>query len=249
MTFLHEMLAAVKGANSARQTAVTDANHLLQRTQPFGGLRRSYTPKEEGGQQFPDENQILQARVYEVISTIMSPWARHLDTQATIDAANQSATANVEIDGTVIVADVPIPHLLFLEKQAADLVALVEKLPVLDPNEAWTYDPNLLAWTTEPVETTKTRKESKQIVVIPPTDRHPGQWTEATSDVIAGTWSTQKLSGAIPFDVKQALRGRVRKLQDAVKAARQRANVYAVTPVAEGAELLNYVFAPLVATP
>jgi len=61
-------------------------------------------------------------------------------------------------------------------------------------------------------------------------------------DVWVGTWTITKFSGAIPAATKNTMLDRVRKLLDAVKAAREEANGLDVHPQKVGATLLTYVF-------
>ena len=62
------------------------------------------------------------------------------DVTAQKDWANCSAKADVAIGDTIIVADVPVTYLLFLEKQLVSLQTLLGKTPTLDAAEDWTYD-------------------------------------------------------------------------------------------------------------
>jgi hypothetical protein len=60
----------------------------------------------------------------------------------TQDTGNQSARADIVVDGKVVLANVPVTSLLFLDKQVNDLETFVSKLPTPDPAEEWTHDPN-----------------------------------------------------------------------------------------------------------
>ena len=61
-------------------------------------------------------------------------------------------------------------------------------------------------------------------------------------DVWVGSWTTTRYSGAVPAATRNAMLERVRKLLDAVKAAREEANLMSVQPQKIGAALLRYVF-------
>lgn len=76
---------------------------------------------------------------------------------ATREWANRLAAADVVVDGTVLLPQVPVPYLLFLEKQLTDLHTFVRKLPVLDASEAWTLDPSTDSWKTDPVRAIRSR--------------------------------------------------------------------------------------------
>ena len=63
-----------------------------------------------------------------------------------------------------------------------------------------------------------------------------------TEDVIVGTWTTIKFSGALPAAKIREMRERVTKLAQAVKFARETANSADVTDVTIGDAVLSYVF-------
>ena len=61
-------------------------------------------------------------------------------------------------------------------------------------------------------------------------------------DVTVGVWTTVKYSGAIPAAEKNAMLERVRKLQVAVKEAREEANSIEVEKKKIGDNVLGYIF-------
>ncbi len=72
----------------------------------------------------------------------------------------------------------------------------------------------------------------------------PG-WGEESADRVArtvGTWTTIKFSGAIPASERNQLLERVRKLSDAVKAAREEANSIEAEKKKTGGTILDYIF-------
>ena len=140
------------------------------------------------------------------------------------DAGNQIAKADIEVDGVVLAKDVPVPTLLFLEKQFGDVKAFLEKIPVPDPAERWAHDSSSGLLATEPVKTGRTKKVQKPIVLFPATEQHPAQTQLITEDVLAGYWTTIRYTHRVSADKKSAALGRVGKLLDAVKVARERAN-------------------------
>ena len=152
------------------------------------------------------------------------------DIVATQDQANcLSPVADVTVpDGVAVLKDVPVTTLLFLEKQLVDIHTFVEKLPALDPGETWGYNPDVDHYASEPYQTTKTRKVLKNHVKAEATKEHPAQVETYTEDVVVGYWTTVKFSGAIPAREKNEILDRVRKLQEAVKSAREEANSMAV---------------------
>ena len=94
----------------------------------------------------------------------------------------------------------------------------------MDASEIWTFDESQDVWATEPIQTTKTKKIPRNHVKAEATEEHPAQVEVYYEDVIVGYWRTVKYSGAMPATRVSTLLNRVRKLQEAVKFAREEAN-------------------------
>jgi hypothetical protein len=95
---------------------------------------------------------------------------------------------------------------------------------VTDVSGPYPLDANSGLHKTAPVQTHRTRKTIRPIVLYPATERHPAQTQLVTEDVLAGYWNTIKQSGALPKPRKQELAERVETLLQAVKQAREAAN-------------------------
>ena len=153
------------------------------------------------------------------------------------------ATAPLRVEGLELAAEVPVTFLLFLEKQLTDLRTFVDKLPVLDGNETWYDDPNTGLYRTDAVQTHRTKKVQKPLVLYPATPEHPAQTQLVTEDIVAGYWNTVKHSGAIQAPRKVVMAERVEKLLRAVKEAREAANGIEEVAVPNiGEVVLEYVF-------
>lgn len=242
MTKLNQILAVERGAKGEAEGTLTKAYHLLGKTQPITGIARTYKPKDEEGDQLPPESTLVQVRTKEVIDQVNAKLARMFDVVATKELTNTKAKADVSVDGELLLTNVPATVLLFLEKQLENLHTFIRKLPVLDPAETWTFDENRDVYVTEPTQTTRTKKVPRNHVKAEPTERHPAQVEMYFEDVIVGTWTTTKFSGALPAKERTRLTERVRKLQEAVKTAREEANLANVEDLRIGRTLLDWVF-------
>ncbi|GAT71292.1 hypothetical protein HS048_30155 [Planomonospora sp. ID91781] len=241
MTKLNQILAVEKGVKSDVQRKVTDAYHTIQKTPLLSGISRSYQPIDDEGEQLPPESAKVQVQAEGVLKDVGAALTRLFDVTATKDWANCEARADVRIDGTVLLADVPVTYLLFLEKQLTDLHTLIAKLPTLDPSETWTLDENTDTWRTEPVKTTRTKKVPRNHVLSEATDKHPAQVQVYNEDVVVGYWTKVSFSGALPQRRVNELLGRVQKLQDAVKYAREEANGIEITDRRIGETVFGYL--------
>jgi len=239
---LHQILPIERDAKGRATSALTKAHRLLEKAPLLSGIQRTYRAKEEGGDGLPPESTRVQVRAGAVIAEVVKVLASTYDIIATKETANQGASADVVVGDEVLLTDVPVSVLIFLEKQLVDLATFVRKLPVLDPAEQWVYDQATDTWVTEPFETTRSRKLPRSFEKAPATEHHPAQVEMYFEDLIVGTWTTIKHSGALPAARVKELRERVETLQRAVKMAREAANDAEVTEVKIGRVFLDYLF-------
>jgi hypothetical protein len=239
---LNQIIAIEKGTKSRALQELTEAHQTLQKPALLAGISRTYRPRDEEGETFPPESTRVQIRAEDIIRKTTSELTKLFDVVATKDWANCTAKADVVVDGTTLLSQVPATYLLFLEKQLVDLHTFIKKLPVLDAAELWTFDPSADTWATEPVQTTKTKKIPRNHVKAEATEKHPAQVEVYYEDVVVGNWRTIKFSGALPTQRVNELLNRVEKLQEAVKFAREEANNLETTEQKVGAKVLGYLF-------
>jgi len=243
MTKLNQIVAVEKGVKAKAARTITDGYHTVQRATGLSGIARTYRPRDEEGDALPPESTLVQTKVDDIVTEITADLGRLFDVTATKDATNAVATADVNVDGNVLVADATVPFLLFLEKQLVDIRTFVSKLPTLDPAESWAYDNNSGVYATVPTQTVRTKKIPKNWVKAEATDKHPAQVEIFHEDVIVGTWTTIKFSGAVPSMRVNELLTRVDRLVEAVKFAREEANGTTVVDRSVGSAIFGYIFA------
>ncbi|MEV5828067.1 hypothetical protein AB0L25_21180 [Spirillospora sp. NPDC052242] len=241
-TRLNQIIAVEKGVKSKSVQDLAAAQQAVQKAPLLSGISRTYQPKDEEGEQFPAESTRVQVKVDDVLRDVTGSLTRLFDVTATKDWANCDARADVAVDGTTILRDVPVSYLLFLEKQLKELHGFVRRLPVLDAAETWVFDPSTDVWRTEPVRTVKTKKVPRNHVKAEATENHPAQVEVYYEDVTIGHWTTVKFSGALPARRVNELLGRIERLQDAVKFAREEANGADVTDRRVGEAVFGYLF-------
>ncbi len=242
MVAIHEIVAVEKGTKARASRALTDAYHAIQRGEKFNGLSRVYTPKDDDGDQLPAEGTLVQSNAEAIIKSVTAELVRLFDVVATKDLSNCDAFADIVVDGKVVVPNVNVATLLFLEKQLGDVRTFISKLPTLDPGQVWHYDAAVGVYATEPIATIKTKKVPRVLLKAEATDRHPAQTEVWHEDVPVGTWSTTKFSGALPADRVTTMLERVDQMLSAVQIARQKANTAEVTDKSVGRKVLDYVF-------
>ncbi|MCA9017966.1 MAG: hypothetical protein KDA77_21765, partial [Planctomycetaceae bacterium] len=164
------------------------------------------------------------------------------DIVATQDWANTQAKADIIVNEQTILSDVPVTYMLFLEKQLQDIQTFISSLPVLDPAENWQWSDAANCYGSEVAQTNKTKKVLRNHVKAEATEHHPAQVETYSEDVVVGKWNTIKFSGAVPATEKNAMLERVGRLIDAVKFARETANMTEVTSVNVSRPIFNYLF-------
>jgi hypothetical protein len=239
---LNQIIAVEKGVKSKAFQDLTEAHHAVQKPTLLSGISRVYQPKDEEGEQLPPEATKVQVKTEDVLRDTAATLTRLFDVTATKDWANCHAKADVTVDGQVLLRDVPVTYLLFLEKQLTDLHTFMKKLPVLDAADSWSFDASADCFRTESVRTVRTRKIPRNHVKAEATEHHPAQVEVYYEDIPVGYWSTTKFSGALPARRVHELTDRVEKLQAAVKFAREEANGAEVTDQRVGDAVFGFLF-------
>jgi len=240
-TKLHQVIAIEKGVKTRSYKFVTDHYKSLQKAALFDGLTKTYEKKDEDGDDYPPERQLVKMRVDETLHEISEQMTEYMNIVATKDFANCSAKADVVVDGEVLLKGVPATHLLFLEKQLVDIATAIDALPVLDSAYDWRKDEATGLHKSEPTASTKTKKTAKPIVLYEATENHPAQTQLIQEDVSIGTWITVRQSGAATADEKKKLQKKARALLKAVKFAREEANSVEAPEKQVGEAVFNYL--------
>jgi ACT domain-containing protein len=241
---LNQIIAVSKSVKSKAQRDITDAYQQVQKPALLSGISRTYRPKDDEGEQLPPESTKVQINVEDVLRDVRSTLTRLFDVVATQDWANTTARADVVVDGTAVLPQVPVTYLLFLEKQLVDIRTFISKLPTLDPSKDWEVSVATGGWATRPAETVRTAKLPRNHVLAEATEKHPAQVQVYTEDVVVGTWTKVEFSGGVPATRVRELIDRVDKLADAVKYAREAANNSDVDDQHVGASVFTYLFGP-----
>ncbi|WP_199042827.1 DUF7873 family protein [Glycomyces salinus] len=241
MTKLNQIIAIEKGVKTKAARALGDAGRELGKAPLLSGISRTYQPKDEEGEQLPPESTKVQRRVEEQLREVSKAMTRLFDVTATKDRTNAVSTADVVVDGEVLLAEVPVTYLLFLEKQLGELQTFVKGLPVLDAAESWSFNDSANCYATDPVKTVRTKKVPRNHVKAEATEEHPAQVEVYYEDIPVGYWTTVRFSGAAPARRVATLTERLEKLQQAVKFAREEANGSETVEERFGEKVFDYL--------
>src|ERR1700729_1192928 len=122
---LHQAVALEAGLRTTTYRKVTDLWKNLQKQPLFSGLYREYRPAVDGGEQLAPESTQVQLSAEAVLRTAARELTRQWDMTATRDYGNCTATADVAVDGQILITAAPVHYLLFLQKQLSDLRAVI----------------------------------------------------------------------------------------------------------------------------
>lgn len=245
-TLLNQILAVRASVKGDVEKKLNRYHHLLRQPTLLSGMARTYVPKDDDDYRYPDESTPVQVKAEVVLREIAADLAKMFDVTAAMDWTNQHARADVVLLGgdqpVTLLTDVPVTYLIFLEKQLVSLEDMIRKLPTLPPTEDWTFDPAKDVHKTAPVGTVKTKKIRRNHVLAEATKEHRAQVETYNEEVPIGTWHTVKLSGALPADRVNQMLNRVTGLLQAVRFAREKANLEDIVKINPGKTVMDYLF-------
>jgi hypothetical protein len=242
LTRLNQVIAIEKGAKGRADSTLMQADRRMKAPALLTGLSRTYSPRDDDGEQLPSESTKVQLQVEEVLAEVRAVMVDLFDITATKDWGNCHALADVVVGGETLLEQVPVTYLLFLEKQLTHVHTFVARLPTLDPAEEWQYDKSTGLQKTAPRQTTRSKKVPRSQTLYEATPEHPAQVHMYHEDVVVGTWTLTAFSGAIHATRVRELLRRIEALQRAVKMAREQANVIEVTRQEVGQKIFDHIF-------
>jgi hypothetical protein len=243
---LSQVITVNKSVHSRAYEQISELHKKAQKPDLFAGIVKTYEASNDAEEQLPPESKPVQLRWEEILNSYKKLWTEWWDLEASKDEANTRAKADITVDGVVLASDVPVSHLLFLEKQLADVRKAIDVLPELPSDKEWTFDPSSNIHKTEVRRKARVQNKKRPVVLHGPVfkDGHPplpAQTQLVDDQVITGYYSEMHLSGAVTQAKKQGMLERVNRLIDAVKDARQRANQTEAADKAVGKKLLDFV--------
>jgi hypothetical protein len=244
MAKLNQIIAVEKGIKSKSHSEISELYKLVQKPVLFNGFSKNYKPlNEDDTEKLPPEQLRVQITSDDAFRAIARSMKDLIQITARKDFTNCIAHADVVVDGKTVIAGAPVPFLLFLEKQLGDLNTFVKTIPVLDEAEDWNKDARSGMFKSGIVTTHRTKKTQRPVVLYQATPEHPAQTAMVAEDVISGHWNTIKMSGALPKPDKEDLLRAVEKLHNAVKTAREAANMADEVEVEDyGSAIFDYLF-------
>lgn len=241
MAQLNQMVAIEKGVRTKAERELTDLHRKSQKVELLTGISRTYQPRDEDGEQLPPEGTLVQVDAEDVLKSVSKSMTRMFNVILTKDRGNTEAGADIVVDGRTISTNVPVPYLLWMEKELDNIKTFIAKIPTLDPAVKWERDANTGTYRSEDIMTTRGKKVPRILEKSPATEKHQAQVDVWYEDIVVGDWTTVKYSGALPAERRTELLERVDQLMVAVKFAREEANQHEVTDQEIGRELFDFI--------
>jgi len=244
---LHELLAVESDAegvakNVSREAIVT----FTKRVEHFSGHHRTLKLFEDTGEDMSahEQRKELDTTVADKLSYMEGQLSKYWDVVYQKERANQTAVADIVVEGKTIATNVPATYLLGLEKKLQQYREVCFNIPTLSPGINWVPDPSIgvNVYRAEPPEKNfKTAKDFRHRVLYEATERHPAQiekWEETKN---VGVYTRNVWSGMMSTSDESELLDRIDMLIRAVKQARRRANGVEVETDKIASKLFDFI--------
>lgn len=242
---LHELLAVEGDLDGAHKKILEETRVTFTKKQDhFMGQHRKLEMFVEDGINYPEEHKAIDTTVQEKLDYMKKTEIRYFDAMLQKEATNQTARADLVIDGITIGSSLPATFLLGMETRLKYLRSAYEVIPTLQPGVEWEKDASQghsIYKIAKPTEKLKTETIIEPVVLYKATKEHPAQIKEVSKVITVGKYILTSWSGMITPAEKSALLEKIDKLIRAFKQARQRANTTEVVKTSIGKELFAYI--------
>lgn len=245
MAQLHEILAVESSLGKAADKLMQESRKTLGKENLFMGATRTLKMFDTESEHLNTKESVnLETTVDENIDYLIDPVGDYWDAILQKDLTNQTATADIIIDGQTIAAGLPATFLLNMETKLGELRRVYDSIHTLAPGIKWEIDRDhskMGVFTANENETFKTEKMVEFVIAAEATEQHPAQVREVPKTTNVGKYSLQKWCGLLS-PLEKAMRiQRLDKLIRAVKKARQRANKAEIVNAHVAGDLFSYI--------
>lgn len=245
MSKLHELLAVEGDLDGLYKQIVEETKtNFKKHPDRYFGMHQRIELFDEHAQPEADTHKEMDDTVPDKLGYTSEHVIRFFDAVLQKERTNQDARADIVIDGKTIASDIPATFLLGLETKLKTIRMLYNDIPTLQPGVKWEKDESQgkhVYKKVHPEEKFRTKKERKNHVLDPGTEKIPAQVEVYTEDVKVARIVTDSWCGMISPAKKSAYLGRIDKLLRGVKKARQKANTTEVVKITIGEELFSFI--------
>lgn len=247
ITRLHQILAVESDAEGVVKQVLPEAKHTFHaKPDHFLGYNKEWRmlDEEKQAEAPPPERKELVTTVHEKLDYLARALTEYWDLVLTKEAANQDARADVIIGGITIGMDLPATFLLGMESKLKQLREVLKEIPTLAPGQEWYLNADRgqhVYQAAHAEHTQKTKKVPVHKVLVDPTKEHPAQIEKWHEDQVVATSTKTIWSGMLTPAEKSEMLSRLDKLLQAVKQARQAANMQEAPKQSIGTKMMSYI--------
>jgi len=245
MAKLHELLAVMADTTNSA-AAITKETQIVFTKKPdhFRGHTKTvkFFDESRAGENTSESKEMVDTVDGKLDHTLKAV-GRHYDALLQLEEANGRAKADLVVDGTTIMKDVPATFLLGMESRLKQVRDLILAVPTLEMSVKWAEDANLGdgVYRSDPMVAMKTEKMLKSRILVEPTKEHPAQVEKWNEDTPVARIETTHTSSMITPHEKSAMLIKCDKMIAAVKKARQRANTVDVKSMSIAEDIFGYI--------
>lgn len=242
---LHELLAVETDVEGLYRKVIEEAIvTFTKKADHFFGFSKVLTMFDDTKQKENlTENKEMVTTVGDKLNYVKDFIIRYFDVVLQKEKTNQTANADLVVDGKVIASNLPATFLLGMETKLKKVREMYESVPTLPPGYSWTEDEKLGKgiFTTKQNDVLKTAKTLIYTLFVPATDKHPAQGRDHEENIPVGRYVTTMQYGMLTPARKSLLLGNIDKLILACKQARQRANCAEVQYEEIGKTIMDFI--------
>jgi len=245
---LHEILAVDAATKGEFEKIIAEAaNTFSKKADHFQGHHRELKMKDadrETEELAGETHKEMVTTVAQKLRYMSKACIKYFDVLIQKELTNQTAHADLVVDGKTLVENAPATWLLGMEDRLKKVRAVLDDIPTLQPGVKWEADPTRGkdVWrSTFPDTKEKTEQTIKPFVLYAATKDHPAQVDKLVEYVVVGLFNIDRWSGAFSPAQKSAVMERVDNLIRGCMQARQRANKAEVVQRKAGKQIFDYL--------
>ncbi len=245
MAKLHQVLAVESDLEGKYKRTCEETKKIFSKAAMFTGSHRKLELFDDSDKtEYPDEHQAMTTTVHERVEYTGEAISAYFDALFQKEATNQEASADLTVDGVSIGMVLPATFLLALESRLKYVRSIYEALPTLQAGVDWkpSEDKGEGVWDmVHPEEKIKTKMAWQHQVLVPPTKEHRAEIEKWEEQIPVGKFVKHMWCSMITSHQKSEILGRIDKLIQATKQARQRANTREIVKGNVGKSIMDFI--------
>ena len=243
MAKLHQLLAVESSLDGNYPRLCAETKNVVSKQNLFTGSHRKLNSWEDDGIDYPEEHQNMTTTVRERLNYTGEAIESYLNALQQKEATNQTAVADLIVDGRELIHQAPATYLLGLEARLKFIRSIYDQIPTLQSGIEWkkSIDMDDTWEMAHPEEKIKTKLTFKSQVLVEPTEFQPAQIEKWEEQIPVGKFVRLVWCSMFTSAEKSQVLGRIDRLIIAVKQARQKANNAEVVAGKAGTAIVDFI--------